>query len=285
MNPLLGPLLDRLGLGPGDGFPRIVSTYHRRSVVIKHREPSDTFLSLKGVGWVHGPPWTCPSPKDDELYFGLMDCSAALRELAVSRWFEGNNVPSSRVRALHKLTPSELALLGVYSPPVFRSGRLVDPVVLVTEVKAMHRVCDYVPRNHGHWLAEFKRFNCDRSGKNLSIDHGLKVFAQHLAESINYYQSLGAVNDSLSPDNVTIAGEVTDYEWIYVPGVPLPDGWTDSMILERQMKEAFYYVDVILSLCEGLSTSLSIIEVANLARQVIPDSDTGFSRGIDNLLA
>jgi len=70
-----------------------------------------------------------------------------------------------------------------------------------------------------------------------------------------------------------------------VPGVPLPDGWTDSMLFERQMKEAFYYVDVILSLCEGLSTSLSIIEVAKLARQAIPDSDTGFSRGIDNLLA
>lgn len=284
MNPLMVALLDRIPLVPIDGFPKIISSGHRRSVLLKTDTHPGRCFSLKGAGWVHGPPWAFASPKDAQLYFGLMDRVSGEREMKVSKWFEQNAIHSTRVRFLFPLNKYELSLIGLKPDVKFKNGTRVNPVVLITESQAAYRVDDYNPRSHEEWLKEFSQSNAGSGNSEEGLLSCLNEFAGKLAKSINTYQFLGASNDTLSPDNVTVAGEITDYEWIYVPGIPLPDGSTDIMLYERQLKEAIYYVDILLSLAEGLCMNLSIREISEIGLKFIQESNTGFAEGLRQLI-
>lgn len=284
LNPLMCALMDRIPLVPINGFPKIVSSGHRRSILIKTNTHKGRCFSLKGVGWVHGPPWAFVSPKDDQLFFGLMDRASADREIKVSEWFEQAEIHSTRVRYYIPLNEYELSLVGLKPDVKFKNGTMVDPVVLVTESLAAFRVNDYAPQSHKEWLEEFKYLNTIKDKRDDTLIFHLNVFAAKLAKSIDTYQFLGAANDTLSADNVTVAGEITDYEWIYVPGIPLPDGSTDIMLKKRQLKEAFYYVDILLSLADGLSINISIREISEIGLKIIAESKTGFADGLRQLV-
>ena len=277
-HPFLDTILRRLELVPVNGYPKVISTFHRRSIAVKTQEFEDKLFILKGIGWSHGPPWTFLSPKDDQLYFGLMDKNSAIRELRISNWFFNAGIHSTRVLKYEILTANELFLFGLNQKTLFKNGREVSPVVLVTESLSAFRVNDFTPRNHKDWLQEFLTHNKPTELDTQDIRNFIRNFAKKLVVNIEKYQSLGGVNDTLSADNVTIAGEITDFEWIYVPGIPLPDGWTDKYLFERQEKEAIYYIDIMLALCEGLSVDITIGELASIGCEKLQNNAIGFSK-------
>lgn len=276
--PFLETILKRLEMVPLNGYPKVISTFHRRSIAVKTKECGDKFFILKGIGWSHGPPWTFLSPKDDQLYFGLMDENSAVRELSVSNWFYEAGIHSTRVLKYEILTEAELAMLDLNQKTTFKNGSEVSPVVLVTQSLSAFRVNDFTPRNHEGWLNDFYHYNKPSVFSTQDIRSFIRTFAEKLVSNIERYQALGGVNDTLSSDNVTLAAEITDFEWVYVPGIPLPDGCTDQCLFERQEKEALYYIDIMLALCEGLSVDITIKELASIGCESLKSDTIGFSK-------
>lgn len=255
-------LLQRTGRFDPSSRLCCVSVHHRRALAVQVGRLN--WLSIKGVGWVHGPPWAVLSPKDQELCFGVMDGYSALREVQVSYWLRGHNCDVTNCLDVVPLSVEDLAIIGVQEYAKFRNGRLIEPVALVTQCRSALRVSDWTPRLLMQWQRELESFfgaEQTDNGKHAIVF----AFARHLARTIRQYHALGAVNDTLAPDNVTIAGEITDFEWFYVPGIPLPDGTTAINLSERQAKEAIYLIDILLSLTEGLSLDISISDLAAAA--------------------
>ena len=276
--PLVASLVARLSLA---GSPVRISSNHRRSIALL-KSQGGVATVVKGIGWVHGPPWVYVSPKDLQLCFGLLDWISGNREAKVSNWFESNGLFATRVRFCKLLDPDELSLLGLRAPPRFKDGSLVNPCVLVSDAISALRVDDYVPSRHELWKSEFFRLNTPSGEVGLDPISAAREFAKKIARNIESYQRLGVVNDSLSPDNVTLAGEVTDFEWVYVPGIPLPDGSTDSFLDDRQRKEAVYFIDIMVALCEGLGIAVPIETLASWGLEV-SGCDTPFSRELGGL--
>jgi hypothetical protein len=263
---LVNLILQRIDCNVYSNSTQIVSWMHRRSISVKCKDQS--WISIKGIGWVHGPPWVANSPKDAELYFGLLDSDAGYREWAVSKTI--NDFGCNSTVCLHCLPLSNLDLntLGITEPPRFKNGRLINPVALVTRCKTPLRVCDFTPARRKEWLRSVAYFfNSSKSINKNNKKSVAQTFALNLAASIICYQGHGAVNDTLSADNVTVAGEITDFEWIYVPGIHLPDGFTDQILVERQRKEAFYFIDVLISFCDGLDVNVTISDIVTFVTE------------------
>jgi hypothetical protein len=259
---LVNRLLHRNCGGEFAPKPSAISVQHRRALAVQTDQY--TWLSIKGIGWVHGPPWAVLSPKDAELCFGIMDAESARREVQVSNWLLERKCDVTSCLEAVLLSEADLALIGIHEVPTFRNGRLIEPAVLFTQCRSALRVSDWTPRRFEQWQRELEHFfgssQAVNDKKSLVI-----AFARHLSRTIRQYHALGAVNDTLAADNVTIAGEITDFEWFYVPNIPLPDGTTDTRLFERQAKEAIYLIDVLLSLTEGLSLDMPIAELAAAA--------------------
>lgn len=256
---LADQILQRIGRSGISATLSTVSVEHRRA--LSAAVGDGTWLSIKGIGWAHGPPWVVLSPKDANLCFGLLDGQSARREVEVSRWLRDRNCDVTHCLNAISLSEGDLALIGVRELPRFRDGRKIDPAVLLTQCRSALRVSDWTPRRLLQWQAELEQFfgaEASTSDRKAQVD----AFARHLAGTIRRYHALGAVNDTLAADNVTIAGEITDFEWFFVPEIPLLDGSTDAGLSGRQAKEAIYLIDVLLSLCEGLSLDVPIAELA-----------------------
>jgi hypothetical protein len=221
---------------------------------------------MKGVGWVHGPPWVLPSPKDAELVFGLLDGNSASRELLISERLREIGVHATNACHAVPLNEELLRLIGITPDIAFLNGRAVNPVALVVESLSPYRVSDIGPRQIRNWRTEFAKWFCvgESSITENAKLKSIGAFATLLAASIQKIHDAGGVNDTLSADNVTIAGEITDFEWLYVPPIALPDGSTDEMLGARQRKEAIYFVDVLLVLAEGLECDLTISQAAQM---------------------
>jgi hypothetical protein len=262
--------------------PIAISVQHRRALAVQTDQYA--WLSIKGIGWVHGPPWAVLSPKDAELCFGIMDGESARREVQVSNWLRDRKCDVTICLEAVLLSEDDLALIGVHELPRFRNGRLIEPAVLFTQCRSALRVSDWTPRRSAQWQSELQHFF---GSDHAAIDKKSLViaFARHLAGTIRQYHALGAVNDTLAADNVTIAGEITDFEWFYVPEIPLPDGTTDIRLSERQAKEAIYLIDVLLSLTEGLSLEMAIAELAMAALPLysVEEGATPFDRQLQEL--
>ena len=262
--------------------PSAISVQHRRALAVQTDQY--TWLSIKGIGWVHGPPWVVLSPKDAELCFGFLDGQSARREVEVSRWLRAHDCDVTNCVAAATLSDADLSLVGVQELPRFRNGNMIEPTVLFTQCRSALRVSDWTPRRLAQWLAELEHFFGSNNAPNDKVSL-VTAFARHLATTIRRYHSLGAVNDTLASDNVTIAGEITDFEWFYVPEIPLPDGTTDVRLSERQAKEAIYLIDVLLSLTEGLCLDISIAELAAAAlpQDFVYDGCLPFDRQLADL--
>ncbi len=234
--------------GPGDvGDPRswagpfVLSPLHGRSVVIAR--PEGTFISLKGVGWTWGGPRVFASPKDRELTFGLLARRDADREVMVSAWLADRGLPGARVlgAARFAVVPAVGRPDDVLSDARWPDGSCIEPTLLYTLVRSPVRVAD-LPLMSGLL-------------RKTAIEHAAHVmgwpardlgraFTSYLGYQVGALHAAGCVNDTLQADNVTVVGELLDFEWFTVPGIPLPDGTGTESMAARQGKEIVYALEI-----------------------------------------
>lgn len=250
---------DRLKLKPVGGFS-LGTPLHRRAVFANLE--NGNALGLKGCGWTLGPPYALGSQKDAELWLGLLDESSGFREAKVSATLLSWGVNCSRIAGVYRLTQTDLDLLGISTKPKFTNGKAVNPVILATCYKTQFRIADCTGPATENWYSEFDRLNPSKDRATA-----LKNFSKNLARSILTYQTRGAVNDTLGPENITLGGEITDFEWIYIPGVPLPNGQSDEILKLRQAKEWIYFLESIHALAFNLSVKFSISNCITWAQE------------------
>jgi hypothetical protein len=217
-----------------------VSHRHGRSVVTWLEALG--WVAIKGVGWIPGPVPVLPSPKDPELVFGLYDAAAARRELAVSERLHELGIPCARVLGYALFADADLPRnLRAIVQTRFRTGALVEPAFLYTQSLSPLRVTDlaYLDDNRRNEALRHmsQSFGCD-------CTHLVRAFMGTLGRTIGVYHRHDCVNDTLEASNVTLMGEITDFEWFSVPGVPLPDGTEPDMLVERQQKELLYAAEI-----------------------------------------
>ena len=205
------------------------------------------WVLIKGVGWTFGGPRVLVSPKDAELCFGLYDKAAAERELAVSDWLSANGLNAARVLGIAEIDDSR------FDATVFQNGQPVTPVLLYTSVAYPLRVAD---------LAYFDDQGKDQIIADVSNLNGwaetefLERFIYTLSQNVAEFQAAGGCNDTLDPNNVTLAGEITDFEWVGVPDVPLPWGDFNESLVQRRQKEVIYLYDIFIKLAAMLGSAI-----------------------------
>ena len=71
------------------------------------------------------------------------------------------------------------------------------------------------------------------------------------------------INDTLDYGNVTMLGEIIDYEWMTAPNIKLLDGTDGCSILteERKEKEILYGVEVCLQLKAMLQENYNLFDI------------------------
>lgn len=224
--------------------------FHGRSRVIYI--PGVGWMSFKGGGWTWGEkPWLV-SRKEPQMIFGIFGRAEADRELAVSRWLHDRSEDATDV-----LGWVSAAEVGVFSPQMnldglrFGDGSAVDPVILAVRSRIPVRVADLAflrGASRSRWYERTCR------ARGWSAERFDADFAQRLGEALARLHLLGGTNDTLTWDNITLAAEWIDFEWLFVPGHPLPDGTTDQRLAERQWKscvDAFEVVDKLSAMLGG----------------------------------
>jgi hypothetical protein len=237
----------------------ISTPLHKRAVFAN--VVNGSVIGLKGCGWTLGPPYAVGSKKDAELWLGLLDEASGIREEKVSAKLQKWGVNCTKIVGIYHLTKADLELLGLFKNPIFTNGNKVNPIILATQYKSRFRIGDCIGREVTEWLNEFDRLNPHNNRNNA-----LEAFGKDLAKSILIYQSYGAVNDTLGPENITLGGEITDFEWIYTPGISLPNGQSDEILRLRQEKEWVYYLESIHALAYNLSVDFSISDCISWVR-------------------
>ena len=230
----------------------IPSVKHRR--VICTQISSSEYLSLKGVGWVHGPPWSMPSPVENELWYGLMDEESAKKEILISSKLKAYGIHCSYAHLIEPLSQNELSLIGVSSDPTYNSGRLVRPVVLITKFQQALRIADLTPATEKQWHEALLSNGPHKCDKTLAS----KNLINKIYNNIIKYQCNGAVNDTLSPDNVSLLGEITDFERIYISDTSQIAVIEKNDILSRQRSEAYYFFDIVRCIIEYAELRCSV---------------------------
>lgn len=215
-------------------YPNVLSPFHGRSLCIYHKEFGR--ISIKGGGWTLGPINFHPSPKDKQMYFGLYSLKDGLREWEVNQFLRFHKVHATHVLGLASFNPEGLA-----NPLLFQDGSPVEPSLLFTQSQSPWRVADLVwlsPNELTQVVEEVCTIKAWRS------EHFIEHFCQQLASTMAHYHRLGCINDSLSWDNVTLAAEITDFEWFTTPEQALPDGSQFENTDLRRRKEAIYAYEI-----------------------------------------
>jgi len=202
------------------------------------------FYSLKGTGWNIGSIAVHTSPKDPRLVFGLMGSIEAEREYSVSIQLQNAGILHGQVVAFCSIEDQSLKTY------CFKDGTPVRPAILYTKVICPLRIKDLA------WINEPERCDllCHLFSSNFSLESAYKGFVRQLMNSVLLLHDHGGVNDSLHYDNVTVASEIVDLEWLYYPGIALPDGSTNVNLIERQQKEILYVMEI----CQGLGHMIGL---------------------------
>lgn len=244
-----------------------ISPLHGR--VAAHFDPQNGWTLIKGVGWTYGGPGTLVSPKDDELFFGLCDEVSAEREYLVSQWMQENEIRATPVLGYARIDIENL------QKPAFRNGKAVNPVLLYTRVISPFRVMDlaYLSDLQKSRAIALTALTCGWSEKHFLYD-----FFEVLVDNVAMFQSLGGCNDTLDFNNVTLAAEITDFEWVSVPGIPLSwgDGTCDLEV--RRQKEVIYLYEIGIQLA-------SFLAIHNPHKRLIDIISSGFSNRVPEVLA
>lgn len=229
------------------------SPFHGRSRTVE--VPDLGWVSFKGGGWTWGEKRTLISRKDRQMVFGLFGQSDAERELAVSSWLGGRTEDAAIVLGWIPLCNTTVF------PHEFHPQRVkyidetpVNPVILATRSRIPIRVADLAFIQGAERNAWLQRA---RKAREWTADNFSGNFGAALGAALARLHLLGGTNDSLTWDNVTLAAEWTDFEWLYIPGHELPDGSTDERLPERQWKsciDAFEVVDKLEALLGGTTS-------------------------------
>lgn len=227
----------------------VPSVKHRRAVSVKKNDGS--YISLKGVGWVHGPPYYKMSPTYKTLWYGLMDLESAKKEVQISHELRRVGVDATHVLGYSELTVEDFAALGVDELPTYHDNQYITPVVLATRVRGLYRIRDCTPHTKKNWLELIlKEFDPTRG----SVVCAAEKLISKIISNIDKYQSYGYVNETLSSDNITIFGEITDFERIVCLQ---KDGYTNSDAIGRQKIEAAFFLEVVCHILENCHISPS----------------------------
>jgi len=218
-----------------------LSLNHGRSCIAYFK---GDFYSLKGTGWNIGSIAIHTSPKDPRLVFGLMGSIEAEREYSVSIQLQKAGMLHGQVVAYCSIEDQALKAY------CFKDGTPVRPAILYTKVKCPLRIKDLA------WIDTSERCDllCHLFPFNLSLESAYKGFVRQLMSSVLLLHDHGGVNDSLHYDNVTLACEIVDLEWLYYPGIKLPDGSTNINLIERQQKEILYVMEI----CQNLGHMIGL---------------------------
>ncbi len=201
--------------------------------------PDNTAILVKGIGWTLGGPLVLLSEKDDELCFGLYDKESAIREVAVSAYIEDLKIPATRVLGYAEIEDQRLV------KAKFSSGKPILPCLLYTQTLSLLRVNDLIYFNTKQ-KKEIITQVCMVVG--IELQNYFEWFCERLGETIGMLHDAGGCNDTLDWGNITLAGEITDFEWIYVPGIPLPWGDGHLNLSERRKKEIIYAFEICIKL-------------------------------------
>jgi hypothetical protein len=234
---------------------------HGRSAV--HVDEQGQFTTIKGLGWTHGGPPILLSPKDAELCFGLFNETDAVRELQVSRWLEQHGFRAVKVTGYASLDiatlpmPEQLQGEGF----LYANGAEIKPVLMYVQVQNPLRVADLAfltPDDKQLAIKEAAQIG------DWPEEQFVEAFFIQLIKTVGDLHRAGGVNDTLSPDNITLAAELIDFEWLTVPGIPLPDGTTTENLAVRQQKELLYAIDIGLNLAWHTGNKMGFGDFAGL---------------------
>jgi hypothetical protein len=215
---------------PNDQVPVTISFNHGRAASIAK---GSKYFSLKGTGWTYGLKPFHVSEKDSELCFGLYSVKAAIREMKISKELDSLGIHATKVRGY--------APIRIDPEPRYSNGTLVDPCILYTESFTPHRIGDltFFDPEQRHKLIGQAAVFLGAEPENYHL-----AMAQRLAKSVAQMHSAGYCNDTLDIGNVTIFGEITDFEWITSPITPLHWGDDAGSLRLRQRKEIIYLFEV-----------------------------------------
>lgn len=241
----LGQMFMPEGLSYKNNKMLIPTIAHGRSVAIKVSDYR--WVLVKGGGWNYGGPSVYISKKDAELVFGLYSKKSAERELSVSKALETISANYPKVLYYKSFCdyPNVEELKEILNAR-FSSGAPVDPCLLYTEVRYPYRVADLMYLSDADKRKVIK--DCC-SYWNVNMKSFVPKFIEVFANNVAMMHRNGFVNDTLEFSNVTMLGEIVDYELITAPGIPLFDAKYDEWkIPERREKEILYGAEVVLQL-------------------------------------
>ena len=246
------------GLDYDEHIATCISAKHGRTIAVKENDFS--WIFIKGGGWNYGGPILYRSTKDFELFFGLFDEKSAIRELEISNALE--KVSKSFPKVLYYKKFEDYSLPKKYNflkTIKYTNGEFVVPCLLYTHVKTPFRVADLAFFNDENKKEIIKTYS---KYWNIQSDKFVNNFIKVLARHIGIMHKNGFINDSLEYSNVTMLGEIIDYEWITAPNILLPDGSKGDIIQqERKEKEIFYAVEVVILLKSMLYQEYSLFDI------------------------
>lgn len=246
------------GLNYDTHLATCVSTRHGRSFAV--RENDFSWILVKGGGWNYKGPILYRSPKDAEWFWGVFDERDAIRELEVSSALERVSGEFPKVLYYKRFEDYELPKEYEFIKTIkHTNGVFVHPCLLYTQVKTPLRVADLPFFKDEHKKEIIKTYSNYWNIKTKDfVDTFIKILAQH----VGIMHKNGFINDSLEYSNITILGEIIDYEWITAPNIPLPDGSSGEIIQhERKEKEIFYAVEVVILLKSMLYQEFDFFEI------------------------
>lgn len=237
---------------------KILSPIHGRSIAIEVERFK--WILVKGGGWNYKGPQVYLSKKDEELVFGLYPLVSAERELAVSKEIEKISNDFPKVLYYKKFSDYKLPQQYDFLKEIkFKNGNLVEPCLLYTQVKCPYRVADLMYIT-GKKRREVIESCCAYWG--VGNAQYIEKFTKTLAHNVAVLHKNGFINDTLEYSNVTLLGEIVDYEWVTAPGIRLIDGTLGLEIMEeRREKELIYGAEVCLQLKALLHKKYNLFDI------------------------
>lgn len=261
----------------GDSEPFVVSPLHGRSACTWNRE--DGYVSIKGVGWTWGKPRVLRSRKDSQLAYGLLPYADAYREFVVGTQLGKLDACFATVLGFGRLRTIPCGEVGLsIADLLWKDGLEIKPAQLFVAQRIPLRVSDLAFLTDRELEQAINLAALSRSWKSSNY---CQLFAADLGHTLASLHKAGGVNDSLEPGNVTLAAEVTDFEWLFLPGYLLPNGQGDENLSERQAKELIYAAEILVFLGARLRKDHSSLV------DILLSSYTGFggtsTTGVDDL--
>ena len=253
-----------------------ISPLHGRAVALKIADYQ--WITIKGGGWNYGGPQVYISNKDEKLILGLYPLESAKRELAVSKEIEKISNQFPKVLSYKEICKFSLPeKYHCLKTAQFKSGELINPCLLYTQVKCPFRVADCI------YLTEAEKTkvieSCCKYWQVPTTKY-VDTFISHLASNIAILHKNKFINDSLDYGNVTMLAEIIDYEWVTAPMIKLlDDTYGLELTEERKEKEILYGAEICLQLKAILHEEYNLFDIyrkfINAYRKINPQFITG----------